>query len=897
MNYDTTERKEYIEKLEHQIYAIEKILKMDSGTVLSNDVKKQLRNLKEDGQIALKKLKDDEFEIAIVGLEKAGKSTFANALIENAILPTKDIRCTFTSTRIEYCGIAKDDSAEVTFYTTAEFDSDFKDKLTKLGFSNPEKYSFDTMTLDTYEKYYEDEVSEERKKAYSDTIHEDIKSIIKNAPSLAELLDKPSRLFGSADIDGTEGESSELSLYITDEAKARAVKQVVIRSKKLENMKNAIIFDVPGFNSPTELHKTQTKERMKSADAIVVVASGISPSLPGESLKILRESDDEGNPLSDKLFVFANKIEGARSIPQNIEDTYSEWISRRFISDSTKNRVIFGSALAHLQAAGIDKDDRVLRQFKERESELPDGDGIDAIRRALEKYNHNERFQILKRRINRIQADIEKIFTDVRKENNFDGNFESFSADQMKLAADFSRNTIERADHNLKMLRNRVKADIPTDSPLSRQILEYIDSKVNADFCSISDEQIENASLDNLSVSTFTDLSEVERKVRDAKFQEMYDDFSANVTSIADCHHVDCADKILKAILEAMNADSSPYYNTIVDSLKQELSPYRKEFLPNGDTSALYYQSLIERYSRDLYEVLILSKYGPERLEKFYLRLSNFFSLSVFYKAIADEQDLSYTETALKDQPLVKMLLFHDAAEAMHEGNNDDGTLLISLLGKISAISEIERFPKETEELARKALQISDNQMDAVAEKIQEVFDRKVGIRIDDNRRIELLNNTLRFIVEGELECTRTESDATRAQSPVKPMFNIIDKQSFSRSYAEYHINRMDGKPYTPKILREDFEKDVIVLHDILRNAFVRAIDMETPFVAREVKSIDDIIQFIHSEEFSHYLIDNFRMVKYHENASLDKKQREKVQNNAIMNEIDSILNNEASSK
>ena len=34
-----------------------------------------------------RKLDKNEFEIAIVGLEKAGKSTFANALIENRILP------------------------------------------------------------------------------------------------------------------------------------------------------------------------------------------------------------------------------------------------------------------------------------------------------------------------------------------------------------------------------------------------------------------------------------------------------------------------------------------------------------------------------------------------------------------------------------------------------------------------------------------------------------------------------------------------------------------------------------------------------------------------------------------------------------------------------------------
>lgn len=44
-------------------------------------------------------------------------------------------------------------------------------------------------------------------------------------------------------------------------------------------MKNAVIFDVPGFNSPTALHKQQTLSRMKSADVIIITAKGDEPSI------------------------------------------------------------------------------------------------------------------------------------------------------------------------------------------------------------------------------------------------------------------------------------------------------------------------------------------------------------------------------------------------------------------------------------------------------------------------------------------------------------------------------------------------------------------------------------------------------------------------------------------
>ena len=237
--YTTLEREEYLTKLERQIQALDRILKMDSGTVVSAELRKQLKNLKAEAETVLRKLKNNEFEIAIVGLEKAGKSTFANALMENNLLPTKDPRCTFTSTQIEYSGDDKDDSATVSFYNDDEFDRDFKDKLCKLGFPNYERYSFDTIDEKQYLAIYESEVSDEKKCLYGDSIHEDILAIIRNVNSLSDLLGRPAILFSADRIN-----SGELEEYITDESKARAVKQVVIRSKKLNEMKNAVIFDV-----------------------------------------------------------------------------------------------------------------------------------------------------------------------------------------------------------------------------------------------------------------------------------------------------------------------------------------------------------------------------------------------------------------------------------------------------------------------------------------------------------------------------------------------------------------------------------------------------------------------------------------------------------------------------
>lgn len=856
--YMTHEREEYIAKLEGQIKAIDNILKMDSGTVVSAELRKQLKALKTEAETVLRKLKNNEFEIAIVGLEKAGKSTFANALMENNLLPTKDLRCTFTSTQIEYSGDDKDDSATVSFYTVEEFDKDFKDKLCKLEFPNYERYSFDTIDEKKYLTIYESEVSDEKKRLYGDSIHEDILAIIRNVDSLSGLLGRPAISFGADRI-----KSGELEAYITDEAKARAVKQVVIRSEKLNEMKNAIIFDVPGFNSPTELHKIQTLERMKSADSIIVVANGVSPSLTGESLKILRESDDEGNPLNDKLFVFANKIEGARDIGKNVNDTFNEWINKGFVAQSNKCRIIFGSALAHLQAAGIDSDDRILRSFKERENEMPNGDGVEVMRKALAEYNKNERFEVLKRRINRIKADILKAFGDIRSGNEDPAASRIYSAEQVKKLPALIDKIRRAAKEKLLALKADIRSYMPGEQPLSKQIIDYISANVTTEKYSISPELLDYVKKRTPFIGNHDDVGRIEATIREMKFKEMYEDFSQNVINIADKHHMEYSVKILDILLEAIGVDAvSPYRDELSELLKNEVAAYRTDLLSSDHSNELYYQSLIERFSRYIYQILITSQYNTERLREFYDSIDNFYSLSVFYKKPGCEDDLAYIDIAPKNQPLCMMLLFH------HYLNAADNIRL--LMNEISRVSGLREVPDEISKFTEKAFSATGGNIgtiiDTVTKKAANVADKT------DDFRINLIRQALSQIIESNEPCS------------------VANKEAFTQYYERYHSSIRSGKLYSVEDFIADFDVDIQILQDVLVNAFVRAISMEKPFVAREVKSIDDIIGYIESESFGAFLSANLYKIKYKETLLLDKQRREQEQNAAIIGAINGIL-------
>lgn len=861
-DYMTTEKQDYIEKLEKQINAIDNILKMDSGTVVDQELRKKLRALKSEAETVLRKLKNNEFEIAIVGLEKAGKSTFANALMENNLLPTKDSRCTFTSTQIEYSGDDKDDSAIVSFYDQEEFDKDFKDKLCKLGFPNYERYSFDTIGEKQYMSLYENEVSDEKKRLYGDSIHEDIVAIIKNVNSLSELLGRPAIPFGAERIN-----SGELEAYITDEAKARAVKQVIIRSKKLGEMKNAVIFDVPGFNSPTELHKIQTLERMRSADAIVVVANGISPSLTGESLKILRESDDNGNPLNEKLFVFVNKIEGARDISLNISDTINEWTSKEFVAQSNKHRIVFGSALAHLQSVGLDKDNRVLKQFEERKSELPNGDGIDAIRKKLAEYNNNERFEVLKRRINRIKANIVNAFKDIRSSGDNIAAVRSYSAEQVALVGELIDASRAAAEKKLLDLKAEIRSYMPTEQPLSKQITEYVSTNVTAEKYSVTDEELDLAKKQTPYIGNHDDVERIEINIRQDKFAKMYEDFSENVINIADKYHAEYSEQILGIMLDAMEVDTnSPYYGELKESLKSEIAAFRGGILSSGNSSELYYQSLIERYSRYIYQILITSPYNNSRLREFYDSIDNLYSLSVFYRTPDCKNDLAYIDIAPKDQPLCMMLLFHHRLNAADK--------LRTLTDEISRITGLKEIPNEIWKFAEKAFNAVCGKTGVVVEAVNKLFSKAANANAaTDEFKIGLTKTALSQLVESNEPCS------------------VADKEGFTRFYDHYHSTLRGGCLYTVDDFRKDFDVDIQILQDILINAFVRAISVEKPFVAREVKSIDDIIDYTKGKSFRDFLSLNFYKIKYKETQVLDKQRREQEQNAAIINAISGILN------
>ncbi|MHC5828399.1 MAG: dynamin family protein, partial [Nostoc sp.] len=143
----------------------------------------------------------------VVGLEKAGKSTFINAWLECDLLPAKGGRCTFTTTQI----YSVENDTEQKLEVQAKTQEQFINLLNEL----------------------------ETAKA-----QEDIKTIRENEITLQQVIKEGSRTFPFTRLDDIR---ESLKKYVADEKYAHAVLEARLYTNKLAQAEGIVFYDVPGL--------------------------------------------------------------------------------------------------------------------------------------------------------------------------------------------------------------------------------------------------------------------------------------------------------------------------------------------------------------------------------------------------------------------------------------------------------------------------------------------------------------------------------------------------------------------------------------------------------------------------------------------------------------------------
>jgi len=368
-------------------------------TGISQDLKQILIDEAIPATRQLERLKKREFRIAVVGLEKAGKSTFVNAWLDCDLLPAKNTRCTFTTTQIFSVAHDSEQRLEVEPHSEEKFAQLLAD-LTQAASEKNENAIRDLVTIKCYQGTLQ-QVRNEGRKTFPFTRLEEIKESLRQ--------------------------------YVADEQFAHSVFEVRLYTSKLAQAEGIVFYDVPGLDSGLAKHIEESREMLSDCDAVIVVQ--MFPSIRGAELEIIKftEQGDRHVTVADKLFVFLSKIDQkatTEAMQEHINDAIAEWQKHAHLPES---RLVHGSAGSYLVLQGIATEQtikevgdvqsvssriRSLMGINDRAT-LTDLTGIREIKERVNTYINTERVKILQKRCEASTSQIvntsQQIFDLVRK--------------------------------------------------------------------------------------------------------------------------------------------------------------------------------------------------------------------------------------------------------------------------------------------------------------------------------------------------------------------------------------------------------------------------------------------------------------------------------------------------
>jgi GTPase Era involved in 16S rRNA processing len=342
---------------------------------------KSLRKNEKAAYRQLERLRKGEFRIAVVGLEKAGKSTFINAWLESDLLPSKAERCTFTTTQIYSVSSDSEQRLEVQVRTDEQFEKLLADLKEAVNLNEK-------------------------------TAKLDLEKVEKHQRTLAEVRLKGNQTFRFQDLDEIK---ENLAKYVADEQYAHSILEVRLYTSKLVTAEGIVFYDVPGSDSGLSKHINEAREMLSDCDTVIFIQR--NPSITGIEGEIIQfaQDGDESVSMAEKVFVFLSRIDSLgepEAVHNHVEAAVKDWQQTYQLP---RERIVYGSAGAYLVLNNIAGDltrqslgsqNKVkshlshLMKINDEKTIATEGTGIPEIKKKVNHYINTERVIILQKRCN-----------------------------------------------------------------------------------------------------------------------------------------------------------------------------------------------------------------------------------------------------------------------------------------------------------------------------------------------------------------------------------------------------------------------------------------------------------------------------------------------------------------
>lgn len=615
------------------------------SNVLNTDEKQNLSTIYNKSVDWNDRLSDNRYRVAIIGTEKAGKSTFANALLRRDFLPEDEGRCTFTTTTIE--SSKTEDNAEIEFFTKKEFIDKFNELCAEIEFN----CNYNAVTISELDDFCDNTSSAI---ATSNAV-DDIRDIIQKKEQIEQYLSGNIKNFIGQDIDNIKS-------YITNEVKARAVKNITIKSTQFKEQENLIIYDVPGFDSPTKLHLEQAKWYMRNADIVIMLVSIADRiSFVKAQADFLNDTKDRyGQKLSNKLIVVASKFDLHIVDDKNSSDTKIEK-SYTILSDELnkyglfkENNIFKASSLGFLEKENIVNTKYAYPNLIKHNY----SDGIENIETRLEEFLNGEALEILNENFNIDQLEAQAFILNFKREHDPKRDEKKKRGEEISLIDskwDFIKKNIKLS---LTTYQEEIKAtqfafNETISSKVTNDWIEDLKSELINDLEEAKSELVGGrASVEQATV--------VNDKIRAKLWKKSLDkivNISTNTITIENSNKEnEIIDIVSKIIFET---------KTITSEEKNELENRLNLITKNFKYEAKSYRPLILRFLNNVFEILILNRITNNENDS---RVDRFKKLRTDIEALLNYSD--YDDTlGFYNQPFIKQLLIQDIEYSVKQSN------------------------------------------------------------------------------------------------------------------------------------------------------------------------------------------------------------------------------------
>lgn len=742
----------------------DRVLIEDSSKNLFNKINNKLNSRKA-------RLKKPKFEVAIIGLEKAGKSTFANALLKDDYLPQAPNRCTYTTTTIE--SSKENNRATISFYTKNEFLESFQATCKDIELQN---IDFETITLDSFEK-----ILQEKSALFQNSNNaDDIRAIIKNRDDIKKYLDKSNEIIES-------NIKNSIKPFIVDEKIARAVKNINILSNEFKDFDDMVLYDVPGFDSPTKFHMEQAKKYLLRADVVILlvsIADNVSfTKMLADYIKDVK--DEDGTTLKRKLIIGAtkfdfhihgNKDEDLKGIEERKELLIKE--CKKF--DIYKEENFFlTSPLSYLEGLKAMNSDKAHSKI----INLGLDDGVLDIRNRVVDFFNNEAIDVLKDAIAIDVQECKTFLLEFRKNNNTEDLHEKINEEEydlkIKKINEISKQLLDIVVDKQKFVKEQ------NDFNIQKSIIEKMET-IWLDQIKISDEKRESL-IKEITQDNTEKVGEFQSKLRPVIYAKSLELMKKMIAEAIEDKSFNVINSFKEEILKVFNINSEKE-----NKLKEKLS----EIIDKHSYNSKSYEPLLDRFLIDIFKIMIE------------------------YPIATSKNDERFKAFKESEQSIESLLVFDDSYD------RELGSLYAqSLVKKILVHYEDIQF----EDIKNKLIQYKDLFVHnlSIDDLASSLMNKKISLRTLDN-----------FIEKSKDKLKNLVADS---------IIHNISEFAPKNIYAELFDNAQKSHTYIQ--VQEEINKDIDLLKEIISNIVLKAAKIEKPFINSLNNQIESIRIDLNSDE------------------------------------------------